>query len=274
MDQPRVYQPCWPLRPYVKNITMLDIDFTKGQKSTSRAIPRGVPVMLIPYRKGVCMQTDIDTCFKPMRPVLIGQTTRTVTATLAGIGALMYVVFQPTGMHNLIRNNMQELTNNWELSLENFTWIREGCFFERLKDAQTDNVRLAIIEQMLLKRLLRVPVRQDIDAEIVKFINHKGGNLCIMEASRYFKISMRTLERHFNQYLGIGPKQYADIIRFRVIMEFIKTNPHATFLDLTSLGGFTDQSHFIKNVRKITKNSPETYFSFDRSIEDIILSFA
>jgi len=275
MNLPRIYQPCFPLRPYVKNITMVDFDFDEGKSFTTRAVPRGVPVMIIPYSQGVCMQTDIDTFLKPIQPVLIGQTTSVVTATLAGKGGLMYVVFQPTGLHQLMRHYMFEFTDNWGLPLDNIAWIRqEYTLFERLEEAPSDIERLAIIEKVLLKRLLQVPLRQDKDSAIVEFINQKGGNLSIVEASRYFHVTMRTLERHFNLHLGISPKQYADIVRFKNIMWYIKTHPNATFLDLTFLGGFTDQSHFIKNVKKITKNSPEIYFSFDRTMEDTILGFA
>ncbi len=251
---------------------MVDFNFDENQSFTTRAVPRGVPVMLIPIRQGVSMQTDINTCFKPVEPVIIGQTTRAVTATLAGKGALMYVVFQPTGLHHLLRQNMHEFTDNWEQPLENVSWIRlENTLFERLQEAHCDSARLTIIEQVLLKRLSQLPIRHHIDTAVVDYIIQKGGNLCLVEAARYFQITMRTLERHFNQHIGISPKQYADIVRFKHIMAYIKTHPKATFIDLAYLGGFTDQSHFIKNVRKITKNSPQTYFSFDRSMEDMIL---
>ncbi len=274
MKEPRVYQPSYPLQPYVKNIVMLDFDFDEGQSFTTRAVPRGVPVMLIPYRQGVCMQTDINTCPQPIQPVLIGQTTRTVTATLSGKGGLMYVVFQPTGLHPLIRHNMFEFTDNWEFPLENIPWIRrEVSLFERLEAALSDKERLAIIEKVLLDRLLQVPIRQHIDSAVVDYIIQKNGNLCVVEASRYFQTSLRTLERHFKHHVGISPKQYADIVRFKHIMWYLKSHPNASLLDLTFLGGFSDQSHFIKNVRKITDNSPETYFSFDRALEDTILGF-
>lgn len=145
--------------------------------------------------------------------------------------------------------------------------------FERLEAANTDKERLAIIEKALLDRLLQVPIRQHIDSAVVDYIIQKNSNLCVVEASRYFQTTLRTLERHFKQHVGISPKKYADIVLFKHIMSYIKTHPNASLLDLTFLGGFSDQSHFIKNVRKITDNSPETYFSFDRAMEDTILDF-
>jgi methylphosphotriester-DNA--protein-cysteine methyltransferase len=70
--------------------------------------------------------------------------------------------------------------------------------------------------------------------------------------------SKRHLDRKFQSYAGISPKELACILRFQV---FYKLGWQVNFNDLAQLYEYYyDQSHFIKEFKKFTGNSPMTYF--------------
>lgn len=73
---------------------------------------------------------------------------------------------------------------------------------------------------------------------------HKG-LIDVVEMATYFGYSVSSLERNFKKHLGITPKAYGDILRFRYAV-----------LDEDPIHLFYDQSHFIKNCRKYTGKIP------------------
>jgi AraC-like DNA-binding protein len=60
--------------------------------------------------------------------------------------------------------------------------------------------------------------------------------------------SDKTIFRFVRKYLGINPKTYLEIMRFR---ESLKEQ------NCASVNGFYDQSHFIKSVKQLTGETPK-----------------
>lgn len=70
----------------------------------------------------------------------------------------------------------------------------------------------------------------------------------INEMAAELDCTQKTIYRIVMKYLGISPKEYLTIMRFR---DSLKKDVN------TSLDGFYDQSHFIKNVKKLTGETPK-----------------
>ena len=80
---------------------------------------------------------------------------------------------------------------------------------------------------------------------MITYMEEKKGLVDVGKMADIFGFSISSLERNFKKYLGLTPKAYADILRFRyAVMEE----------DPISL--FYDQSHFIKNCQKYTNKIP------------------
>ncbi|NNC45774.1 MAG: AraC family transcriptional regulator, partial [Winogradskyella sp.] len=72
-------------------------------------------------------------------------------------------------------------------------------------------------------------------------------------------ISKRQLEREFKEKIGISPKHYLRITR---INEVIRLLNEKQVFDLTSITyhcGYFDQSHFIKDFKRITGQKPTIF---------------
>lgn len=80
------------------------------------------------------------------------------------------------------------------------------------------------------------------------------------------KISSKTLENKFKRYVGLSPKQYANTIRLRQIIENLNYGIADSSLLAVSLDyGFFDQAHFIRSFKSLmgvppTKLSIEKFF--------------
>ena len=119
------------------------------------------------------------------------------------------------------------------------------------------NQQLDIIAKFLstLAREKGMEGYRDIQRAIQLVIDHKG-IIAVNELASYLNTTERTLQRIFNQYVGIPPKKFAKIIQFQTSLGQISTGDFSKLTDLVYENGYADQSHFIRNIKKFTGKRP------------------
>lgn len=70
------------------------------------------------------------------------------------------------------------------------------------------------------------------------------------------EVSDSSLFRLFKNNLGQNPKSYLKTVRFRTILDEIKTGKH-TITEIETLNQYYDQAHFIKDFKIFTGNTPK-----------------
>jgi len=97
-------------------------------------------------------------------------------------------------------------------------------------------------------------IKQNIDdrkRNLFDLIYSSNGTLTIRELSEKVCWSSRQITRYFNQTFGISLKAYCTIFRFRSSLQHIKNGQ--LYPDLN----FTDQAHFIKEVKRMSGVTPK-----------------
>ena len=87
--------------------------------------------------------------------------------------------------------------------------------------------------------------------KLFDLIYSSDGALTVNELSEEVFWSGRQINRYFNQQFGISLKAYCNILRFRASFDHIKDGK------LFPQQNFSDQSHFIKEVKKLSGVSPK-----------------
>lgn len=87
--------------------------------------------------------------------------------------------------------------------------------------------------------------------ELFDLIYSSNGTLSVKELSEKVFWSSRQINRYFNQQFGISLKAYCNIFRFKASLHHIKEGK--LFPELN----FTDQTHFIKEVKRMTGVTPK-----------------
>ena len=78
-------------------------------------------------------------------------------------------------------------------------------------------------------------------------------------------MSAKTLERQFHEKIGFTPKFYTRIVRFSHAMKMLTQNKGV--FDIIVDCGYTDQAHFIKEIRLFTGRTPKFYYNLDTEEE-------
>jgi AraC-like DNA-binding protein len=132
---------------------------------------------------------------------------------------------------------------------------------ERLAGAATNRDRIDLMEAFLLEKL--IAGKQDpLIGHAIQLIRRQDGIIPIRDLSLSLHISQDAFEKRFRAQVGSTPKQYASIVRLR---NLIKKYPAASSLTKVSYeAGYFDQSHFIKDFRLFTGQSPKDFFKSSR----------
>ncbi|MRT17762.1 AraC family transcriptional regulator [Vitellibacter sp. q18] len=92
---------------------------------------------------------------------------------------------------------------------------------------------------------------------VINDIHSTNGQISIYELSRRHFTTVRQLERKFNRFIGLSPKEYSNIIRFQNALSLIKkSNQNLSLLDISFECGFYDHSHLSNEIKRITGLSP------------------
>ncbi len=104
----------------------------------------------------------------------------------------------------------------------------------------------------------------EVEERIIKFIELIYGNpnsgYKISDFAKELNISTKTLVRLTKKHTGLLPKEFLRILRFERTTHEFKKNEAMSFIDALEYG-YYDQSHFIKECRRITGYSPKDFFS-------------
>lgn len=97
--------------------------------------------------------------------------------------------------------------------------------------------------------------------DIYNYMAKKKGMTRISEICRIFNITPRRLRRKFTQECGVPPKEILNILRINYAMRILENNPCANLTQISYLCDFYDQSHFSKEIKRITGLTPADLIS-------------
>ncbi len=104
----------------------------------------------------------------------------------------------------------------------------------------------------------------------IREIIESKGKYQISEICSKVDMSERSLERFCKEYIGLSPKFYSRIIRLAHIFKLVNEDNH-NWVQLSYLGGFYDQAHFIKDFKKFTGEEPTKYGFNEKNMANFFL---
>jgi len=245
------YLPCDALKPYVSRLVISESDSAEPY----RVLPDTNIVMGFQYRGGLSYIDHGQQIALSQSGITGLRDSFRIFQNTVGTGTVL-VFFREGGATPFFNVPLHELFEQ-SISLDNFM-LRSGLLVieERLAAAGTDAERIAVIELFLLSRL-RPWVASPLVAAAIALIYQSRGVIKIRDLSVQLHTSQSPLEKKFRSIVGTTPKKFASIVRFKHLMS--SHNAGHSLSDTGYEAGFYDQSHFIREFKRFTGETPESF---------------
>ncbi|NQX40863.1 AraC-type DNA-binding protein [Pedobacter steynii] len=178
----------------------------------------------------------------PFRIAIFGLETQAQQTSITADTLIFAISFKPLGIEYILKAQIAGLLNKVRLLPADF-W--------GFSSADLDNFEY-FCKKASEKIQEYLPKATDKRKQkLFELIYASNGSLTVKELSEKVCWTARQINRYFNAQYGISLKSYCNILRFRNSIPDIKNG------NLFPNEAFADQSHFIKEIRKLTGVSPK-----------------
>lgn len=143
-------------------------------------------------------------------------------------------------------------------------------FFEQVFERTDEYEQLTLLETFFLQRLTPAPLPDLV--RVIALIHHTPRNIfSVSELYGQADLHAKKLYRLFKTYLGISPKEYLQMHRFRSALKLMENAPTYSLTQIAYQAGYYDQSHFIKEIRRFTGKCPRHLVNDLLNVDDLLL---
>lgn len=253
MEKIQVIQPTKLLVPYIKQYWFLRIDDVK--QGFQRSIPAGCVALV--FHKGNRIISSFHKGTQP-RSYISGQI-KTYSDIEFSFLDMVIILFQPIGFRMFFQYSLEEFTNqNIDIDLLDNTCLVE--LEEKINGASDNYQTVRLIEEYLIKRLSKNNL-YNTDRMIAAIQNiHEGeGNISVL--SQTACLGYKQFKRIFAEYVGLNPKDFIQITRFRKAFNILHFTPQISINKVGYDCGYYDKSHIIKEFKLFTGYTPKQLIS-------------
>ncbi|BAP31594.1 helix-turn-helix domain protein [Chryseobacterium sp. StRB126] len=160
----------------------------------------------------------------------------------------------------LLKTSAKEVKNQIisveDVVKDKFTTFQESLFYKTNPLTVIDDLNI-FFSQFISKE---IGVDYQLIGAIQQYILQHKGSVSSRDLENFTGYSERHLERKFEDYLGISPKKYTNIIRLHYFLSLM--NQEISDENMTALSyhaGYSDQSHLIREFKKNIGLTPRQY---------------
>ncbi|WP_370326682.1 DUF6597 domain-containing transcriptional factor [Euzebya sp.] len=215
-----------------------------------------------PHDQQVVPQPVVHVVAEPvdeqLRVLVHGVSRSRFTRRLEGRGCAVGAAFRPGGFRPLLGRAVSTLADA-VVPLGDLVDVDDRAVAARAVAADDDEGAVAVLEAALAPLVGAPDPAVD---RVAGWVAAAERDVAVVRAEHLAErvgVSLRTLQRTFAEYVGIGPKWV--IQRFRVLEALAAANDGAV-TDWTALAvqlGFTDQSHLVNVFGDVIGTPPDTY---------------
>ncbi|MEZ4669801.1 MAG: helix-turn-helix domain-containing protein [Anaerolineae bacterium] len=189
---------------------------------------------------------------------IIGTMQQAAVLPLECSSTFIGVRFKPGGAAPFLRLPLHELTNS-TLELE-LLWGHQGRgLLEKLTNLPSLESKLNVLQAALLDRLRLLPEHDLPLLDALDNIYEWRGQINVAALVSSTGWSERHLERRFHQHVGLSPKAFIRVIRFRSAARLLQTVSPKPLAAVAYASGYTDQAHFIHDFKRFAGVTPGSF---------------
>lgn len=179
---------------------------------------------------------------EPFHVTLIGLETAPEQRSVPPQSLFFTISFRPLAVEYILQTSITDFLNS-AIELPNDFWDFNA---DDLNDFEAFYKKASQTISALLPTELDERKRK-----LFELIYASNGEMSVQELSEKVAWSSRQINRYFSQQFGLSPKAYCTILRFRASLE------HIAHGKLFPEMNFTDQTHFIKEIKRFSGVVPK-----------------
>lgn len=254
----REIKPIAPLDQLIQCLWILEDEMSNQNQDVEHVVPDGSIELILHY--GIPFQQDVVVARSNgfTRAIVAGQCSGTIQLKRRGAVGMIAARFHPTTATAFLVGNMNDLTDRI-LTLEMVGRAPSSNLIEHIQSACNDAERINALQHWLLRANSDTkPCRPEI-IQATHMIHKSKGQIDIATIAHQLMISTRTLKREFKKSIGLTPKRFARIIRFRHVLDTLSRIRDWTWTDMALRGGYSDQAHLIHEFHQFSGFPPTRY---------------
>ena len=174
---------------------------------------------------------------EPFKISLIGLETIPEQQNIPANTLAFKITFKPLGVEYLLQTSITDILNSGKVLPKDFWNVTN----DDLKDFDSFYTKI----NQKLKELLPAKIDER-KRQLFKLVYESNGEIKVQELSEAISWSSREINRYFNKQFGLSLNAFCKILRFKASLEHIAKG--RLFPELN----FTDQNHFIKEIKKFS----------------------
>lgn len=256
------FKPSAILQPYVDTYWLLSFEGIAGEFSPDQyCIPIGMAEIVITIDDGD-YDINVNGQWYPLPNRLVcGVYNDKVIWRAKGATRKFGIRLKPETLHTLFKAPSSVLYTDYT-DFENIVGNNTNRFVEQLAEAPDAATLISRAEAFLQSQLNKHKEENNYLIEAVKLIRSSKGSISVDEICKSVYVSPRQLQRSFQEKMGLSPKAYQRLIRFRNVyrdMQSLKTV--GGWAGLSYNLGYADQAHLIREFKEFTGFMPTELLS-------------
>ena len=273
MFQFQSFPPSPPLREFVFCYLVSDVIDNNDLSTKHEALPMGITTLCFSDIPG-CYANRISSEGKFVKApeiAIVGQMSQKGESIFYRPFRSVVTLFYTTTLYQFWGMPMHTVAGHYSMDATDvFPSAELRACRERMFQSNDPARAVKVLDTFLLNKrnAARNNVR-NID-KLAGVIQQRAGNVNLDWLTRQANMSVKTLERHFNEKIGLMPKYFSRIIRFKnAFQQLEQQGRSADVMKVVEACGYTDQAHLIKEFKNFTERTPTFY----NDTEEVLSSF-
>jgi len=257
----RRYRPAPPLDEFI-SLFWYCHGYAPGHRR-DRIMPKGTCGLILNLHDDECRVYDREDparCHVSSGITVVGPSTGYFVIDTAEQYSVIGVEFRPAGALPFVESPSELLGAH--VSLEDI-WNRAAASDLRIQvlEAATPDAKFRVLEQLLLARLRsQHDVHPAVRFALGRF-HAEPGQAAIAAVTDAIGLSSRRFVQVFREHVGLNPKLYCRVRRFRQVLQAIGESRPVEWAAIALGAGYFDQAHFIHDFRAFSGINPGAYLA-------------
>ncbi|MDR1504298.1 MAG: helix-turn-helix domain-containing protein [Prevotella sp.] len=188
-------------------------------------------------------------------PHIVGTMTTFLEVEYLGEVRFIGIRFKPGGITAFTRVPVNEFTDS-RVELFSTESVFDKSFSEDIAWERSTTDILSFVDNYLLSRIPKLSLLDERVDYAVSLIKQGKGNIPIPLIAEQACLSKRQFERRFLAGIGISPKAFSRIIKFKNTHHLLKSGANQSLFDLAVDCGYYDHAHLIKEFKRLSGSLP------------------